>query len=202
MGDVWLKATLYADLEDGLKHGIMVSNLTFFIAQKLGLPKEECYEYAVAGMLHDIGKLRLSSYLYGRNSNGMLIEEIQYMRMHSQLGCDILKNSGYSANILQAVLYHHEHFDGSGYPENLKGDRIPVGARILKVADSFVALISERPYREAFDKDNAISIMIENIKHYDMKIFMAFMEIVNDDELYNSLTAAKPNLGEYIEEIV
>lgn len=201
MNDNWLKVTLYADLEDGIKHGMLVSNLTYLTAKKLDIDEEECYEYAVAGMLHDIGKLRLSSYLYGRNSNGMLIEEMQYMRMHSQQGCDILTEQGYSANIVQSVLYHHEHYDGSGYPENLKGDRIPLGARILKVADSFAALISERPYREAFDFETAISIMIENIKDYDMKIFLAFMDVIHDDEIVKSLNN-KPIIGGFLEEIV
>ena len=86
MVDELIKAILEVDLIDGIKHGVCVSNLTYLTAKKLGLSDEECYNLAVAGMVHDIGKLRLSSYLYGRNSNGMLIEEIQYMRMHSKLG--------------------------------------------------------------------------------------------------------------------
>ena len=89
MVDDWAKTILEIDLIDGLRHGVCVSNLTYLIAKKLELDEEDCNNLAVAGMVHDIGKLRLSSYLYGRNSNGMLIEEIQYMRMHSTLGYDI-----------------------------------------------------------------------------------------------------------------
>ena len=91
MVDEWTKTILEIDLIDGIKHGMCVSNLTYLIAKKLGLDNEACNNLAIAGMVHDIGKLRLSSYLYGRNSNGMIIEEIRYMRMHSRLGYDIFQ---------------------------------------------------------------------------------------------------------------
>lgn len=181
MVDDWTKTILEIDLIDGIKHGMCVSNLTYLIAKKIGLDDEECNNLAIAGMVHDIGKLRLSSYLYGRNSNGMIIEEIRYMRMHSKLGYDILKENGYNNAICEAVLYHHENYDGSGYPDNRKAEQIPLGARILRVADAFIALISERPYREAFDFDSAIGIMIEDVKEFDMQVFLAFMDVIHED---------------------
>ena len=187
MVDDWTKTILEIDLIDGIRHGVCVSNLTYLIARKLGLDDEECYNLAVAGMVHDIGKLRLSSYLYGRNSNGMLIEEIQYMRMHSKLGYDILKKYGYSDAICEAVLYHHENYDGSGYPDNRKAEQIPLGARIMRVADAFIALISERPYREAYDFDSAISIMIEDVKEYDIQVFLAFMDVIHEDGMLRKI---------------
>ena len=177
-----------------------MSNLTYLIAKKLGLSDEECYNLAVAGMVHDIGKLRLSSYLYGRNSNGMLIEEIQYMRMHSKLGYEILKKNGYNDFICDAVLYHHENYDGSGYPDNRKAEQIPLGARIMRVADAFAALISERPYREAYDFDNAISIMIEDIKEYDMQVFLAFMDVIHNDGLLESIKQSQASIDYDMEE--
>ena len=200
MTDEWTKTILEIDLIDGIKHGVCVSNLTYFIAKKLGLPQEDCYNLAVAGMVHDIGKLRLSSYLYGRNSNGMLIEEIQYMRMHSTLGYEILKKNGYNDAICEAVLYHHENYDGSGYPDNRKAEQIPLGARIMRVADAFAALISERPYREAYDFDNAISIMIEDIKEYDMQVFLAFMDVIHEDGLLESIRNSQSSIDYDMEE--
>ena len=187
MVDDWTKTILEIDLIDGIRHGVCVSNLTYLIARKLGLDDEECYNLAIAGMVHDIGKLRLSSYLYGRNSNGMLIEEIQYMRMHSKLGYDILKKYGYNDAICEAVLYHHENYDGSGYPDNRKAEQIPLGARIMRVADAFIALISERPYREAYDFDSAISIMIEDVKEYDIQVFLAFMDVIHEDGMLRKI---------------
>lgn len=200
MVDELTKAILEVDLIDGIKHGVCVSNLTYLTAKKLGLSDEECYNLAVAGMVHDIGKLRLSSYLYGRNSNGMLIEEIQYMRMHSKLGYEILKKNGYNDFICDAVLYHHENYDGSGYPDNRKAEQIPLGARIMRVADAFAALISERPYREAYDFDNAIGIMIEDIKEYDMQVFLAFMDVIHNDGLLESIKQSQASIDYDMEE--
>ena len=200
MTDEWTKTILEIDLIDGIKHGVCVSNLTYLIAKKLGLSQEDCYNLAVAGMVHDIGKLRLSSYLYGRNSNGMLIEEIQYMRMHSTLGYEILKKNGYNDAICEAVLYHHENYDGSGYPDNRKAEQIPLGARIMRVADAFTALISERPYREAYDFDKAISIMIEDIKEYDMQVFLAFMDVIHEDGLLESIRNSQSSIDYDMEE--
>ena len=195
MVDEWTKTILEIDLIDGIKHGVCVSNLTYLIAKKLELPDDDCYNLAVAGMVHDIGKLRLSSYLYGRNSNGMLIEEIQYMRMHSKLGYEILKENGYNDTICEAVLYHHENYDGSGYPDNRKAEQIPLGARIMRVADAFTALISERPYREAYDFDNAISIMIEDVKEYDMQVFLAFMDVIHEEGLLDSIKQSQASIN-------
>ena len=194
MVDEWTKTILEIDLIDGIKHGVCVCNLTYLIAKKLELPDDDCYNLAVAGMVHDIGKLRLSSYLYGRNSNGMLIEEIQYMRMHSKLGYEILKENGYNDTICEAVLYHHENYDGSGYPDNRKAEQIPLGARIMRVADAFTALISERPYREAYDFDNAISIMIEDVKEYDMQVFLAFMDVIHEEGLLDSIKQSQASI--------
>lgn len=187
MDNDWVKTILQMDLLDGIRHGVCVSNLTYLTANKLELDQDVSYELALAGMVHDIGKLRLSSYLYGRNSNGMFIEEMQYMRMHSELGYQILKEHGFSDFICEAVLYHHENYDGSGYPDNRKAEQIPIGARIIRVADSFAALVSERPYREAFDFDTAIQIMVEDIKEYDMQVFLAFMDVIHDDKLLKKI---------------
>lgn len=202
MAENWVEDVLYADLVDGLSHGMRVSNLTYLTAKKLNLDDETCYNLAVAGMVHDIGKLRLSAYLYGRNSKGMIIEEMQYMRMHSKLSYDILKAHDFSPYILETVLYHHENYDGSGYPENLKADKIPLGARIVRVADAFVALISERPYREAFDVETAMSMLIEDIKEYDMQVFLAFQKVINDDGVMELISRDTLLIDINLEEII
>ncbi|KAB1439343.1 HD-GYP domain-containing protein [Candidatus Galacturonibacter soehngenii] len=173
------------DMYYNLVHGMCVSNLAYHIAKELHLKDEICYELAQAGMLHDIGKLRLSDYLYGRDENTLAIEEMKYIQMHSIYGYEILKKKGYSDFVSKAVLYHHENFDGSGYPDNLKESDIPIGARILRVCDVFAALISDRPYRSAFDVDVAVELMIEEVKNFDMEVFLAFMRVVNSE---NSLS--------------
>lgn len=173
-----LDEELEIDLEEGIMHGMLVSRLAGLLAKEIGFDKEFCNEMAVAGMLHDIGKLKLTPYLYGRKDNTLHIEEMKYVRMHSTFGYEILKEKDYSDTILKAIYYHHENYDGSGYPKNLKGQDIPIGARIIRTCDVFAALVSDRPYRKAFDIDTAIELMIDEVKNFDMEIFLAFQRVV------------------------
>lgn len=170
------------DLSSELNHGMVVSNLAYDVARALGMEEHLCYELAVAGMLHDIGKLRLTGYINGGEVNPLIIEELKYVRMHSTLGYEELKEQGYSDFILESILYHHENYDGSGYPSNLQGEEIPFGARILRVCDVFSALTSDRPYRAAFDVETAIELMIEEIKNFDMRVFVAFQRVVHSEK--------------------
>lgn len=170
---------LEVDLFAELKHGAVVSNLAYDVATELGLPEEECYQLAIAGMLHDIGKLKLEGYINGQEQNPMVIEELKYVRMHSKLGYEELKDQDYSDFVLESILYHHENYDGSGYPSNLAGKEIPIGARILRVCDVFCALSQERSYRKAFDKHTVMELMIDEIKNFDLEVFLAFQRVVH-----------------------
>lgn len=169
------------DFKSGIKHGVLVANLTFALAKEYGMSNDEAYELKLAAMMHDIGKLKLSEYLYGRTNESLPEKEKKYMSMHSKISYDVLKKYDYSDNIMNIVLSHHECYDGSGYPDGLAGEDIPVGARILKVTDEFAALISDRPYRKAFDIDTAVSIMIDEVKNVDMKIFILFQRLIHED---------------------
>lgn len=170
------------DLSEELNHGIVVSNLAYAVAAELGQDEEFCYQMAIAGMLHDIGKLKLTDYINGQENDPLLIEELKYVRMHSSLGYEELKDQGYSELVLQSVLYHHENYDGNGYPSNLRGDSIPLGARILRVCDVYAALSSDRPYRKAFDVSTVIELMIDEIKNFDMEVFLAFQRVVHNNK--------------------
>ena len=132
-----------------------------------------------AGVVHDIGKLEISKYLYSRQSDPLTIEELKYVRTHSTMGYAILNERHYSEFILQSILHHHENYDGSGYPSNLAGEEIPLGARILRVCDTFAALISDRPYRKAFSMEEAVALMIDEIKDFDVGVFLAFQRVVH-----------------------
>lgn len=167
------------DLVTEINHGIRVSNLAYQTGKQLGLSEERCYQLAVAGVLHDIGKLRLSGYVSGER-NPLVVEELKYVRRHTQLGCEALKNRGYSDFVLESIYYHHENYDGSGYPENLRGDGIPLGSRILRVCDTYAALTEKRPYREAFDRTTAVKMMIDEVKNFDMQVFLAFQRAIHE----------------------
>lgn len=169
------------DLAKELSHAMCVSNLAYRVAKEVGLSKEQCYELALAGMLHDVGKLEVTKYINRRGKDTLAIEEMKYVRTHSTLSYTILNNQGYSDFILESILYHHENYDGSGYPSNLVGDEIPLGARVLRVCDVFAALTTNRPYRSSFDMDTAVELMIEEAKNYDMKIFLAFLRVIHEE---------------------
>ena len=176
------KHLLNYTVDDQVVHAMLVSNLSYLVAKELGLDEDTCQSLFDAGILHDIGKEQSGVFLYEKETNPLIVEEMKYVRMHSKLGYEILKDRGYPEFILQSVLHHHENMDGSGYPDNLVGEEIPYGARIIRVCDVFAALISNRPYRKAFDKDTAMELMIEEIKNFDMKIFLAFQRVVHRED--------------------
>ena len=107
-----------------LVHGVTVSNLAYLVGKKMNLPEEECHDLAVAGFVHDIGKLELAQYVRGKENETLIIEELRYVRLHSKLGADILAQKGYSQKIVDMVKSHHENCDGSGYPMNLSREDI------------------------------------------------------------------------------
>ena len=169
------------NLTEELAHGVYVSCLVRDLSKELGLPDAVIYQFSLAGLLHDIGKLQLANYLYGNEEivSPLVIEEMKYVRMHPMLSYEILKERGYSDLVLDSVRYHHEDYDGSGFPSNLQGDEIPLGARIIRCCDVFAALTTDRPYRKHFDIDETMSLMIDEINHFDMKIFLAFERVVH-----------------------
>lgn len=170
-----LKMVLY----DEMYHGIEVSNLAVMLAEEMGKDPAFCKDLSVAGMLHDIGKLKLADYIF-LEEDTLIIEHMKYVRQHSLYSYKILKDAGYSDNILDAVFYHHENYDGSGYPDSLKGEKIPIMARILRTCDVFAALTSDRSYRKAFDIEQAVEIMIEEVSNYDMQVFLSFQRILHN----------------------
>lgn len=177
-----LTEVLEADVQDSTEHGELVGMLVKMLCTQMGYPVEFQQQLVDAAYVHDIGKLRLSKNLYGRDKKALHVEEVKYMRMHAQLGKEMLEQCGFPEEILEAVYHHHENYDGTGYPQNLKAEKIPLEARILKVCDVFAALISDRPYRPAFDAQTAIEMMTEDIKDFDMKIFLEFLKIFHSEQ--------------------
>ncbi len=170
---------------DEMCHGIEVSNLAVMISRELGKSEEFCEKIELAGILHDIGKLKLTKYLY--SEDGLLVEQMKYVRQHSAQSREVILEAGYSDEIADAVYHHHENYDGSGYPGNLRGDAIPEMARILRVCDVFIALTSNRSYRKAFDPKAALEIMIDEVADYDMKVFLAFQRVVHHTVLKDGM---------------
>ena len=166
-----------------MRHALEVSNIAVLISRELHKDEKFCNDIAVAGVLHDIGKLRVNRYVYSDESDDTLVvEQMKYVRMHSAYSRDILTNENYPENIIEAVYHHHENYDGSGYPDGLKGNNIPEMSRILRTCDVFSALITDRSYRKAFDKKTAMAIMIDEVEDYDMEVFLAFQRVFHADD--------------------
>lgn len=175
-------AVLQEDLADAIDHGVLVTKTVRLLCEASGISDEYKEMLLTAAGLHDIGKLQMGQMLYGRNKDAMKIEEMRYMRMHAENAKKMLEACDYPDVIIQAVYHHHENFDGSGYPDNLTGSKIPFSARVLKVCDTFCALVSERPYRKAFEFDTALEMMIEDSKDLDMGIFLEFLKLYHSEE--------------------
>jgi HD-GYP domain-containing protein (c-di-GMP phosphodiesterase class II) len=176
-----VETPIWDTLDEALEHGIIVSNLACQLSREMEMDEEFCHDLAIAGMVHDIGKLKIRSYLLNKYDNILAIDEARYVRMHPGSGYALLKEQGFNDRILSAVLCHHENFDGSGYPNNLKGEKIPIEGRILHVCDCFGALISNRSDEEPFDIDSAITVMVDEVKNFDMKVYLAFQNMVFSD---------------------
>ena len=116
-----------------MQHGVEVSNLAVLIAKELNEKEEFCRNIEIAGILHDIGKLKLMKYLYSQD--GLIVEQMKYVRQHTAQSYEMMRDAGYDEILANAVFHHHENFDGSGYPDNLRGEDIPYMARILRVCD-------------------------------------------------------------------
>jgi HD-GYP domain-containing protein (c-di-GMP phosphodiesterase class II) len=128
-------------------HARRVGWLARGVGQSLGLSAELVDALDWAGRLHDIGKLGISDELLNKPTK-LTEREFERIKLHPRLGYELLRNQPALAGTLEGVLYHHENYDGSGYPCGLQGTEIPLAARILRVVDSFDAMTSERPYRK------------------------------------------------------
>ena len=148
------------------------------MAKRLGMNDQEVANVRRAAMLHDIGKLGISDTILLKPGK-LTVEEYEIVKKHPVIGADIITVASFLKDIVPLILGHHEHYDGSGYPRGLKGEEIPLGARVLAVVDVFEALTSDRPYHKAVSKELAIKILKEGAgTQFDPKIIDIFLQIV------------------------
>lgn len=135
-------------------HSQRVTKISVAIARELGMPQDSVDKIRLAGLVHDIGKIGIRESVLNKPAP-LTDEEFRHIRSHCQAGEHILTPIVEDREILRAVRHHHERYDGMGYPDGLKGEQIPLGAKILSVADAFDAMTSERPYRSAMSAQDA-----------------------------------------------
>jgi HD-GYP domain-containing protein (c-di-GMP phosphodiesterase class II) len=152
------------------------------IALALNLTKEEVENIEQAAVLHDLGKVGIPEKILLKKSK-LTKKEYDQIKKHPQIGAEIVRPIQSLHNVIPLMLYHHERWDGRGYPAGLKAEEIPVGARIIALADVYEALVSDRPYRKAFSKTQALNIIRENAgTQFDPNIVDIFLHIINKDK--------------------
>ncbi|HZD60922.1 MAG TPA: diguanylate cyclase [Anaerolineae bacterium] len=173
-------------------HSEHVAAFAGLIGHELGLPQAQIEHLRIAGLLHDVGKIGIPDHIL--NKPGPLTEdEFAEIRLHPIFSERILARTKLEP-VLQAILYHHERMDGSGYPYGLKEDEIPLNARVLAVADSFEAMISDRPYRKALSIEKAVRELEQDsgVK-LDEAIVNALIRIIERDESVRDIIAKRNN---------
>jgi len=180
-------AAEYKDNETG-NHVLRVSQFSKLLALAAGLSREESETISNAVPMHDIGKIGIPDHILLKPAR-LDPEELKIMQSHVEIGAKIL--SGSDSLIMtvarEVILTHHEKWDGSGYPNGISGDKIPISGRICAICDVFDALTSERPYKEAWPIDKAMQLLRnESGKQFDPKLVRIFENILDDILLFRN----------------
>ena len=163
--------------------GDRVGRLGAALAQRAGLDEITRDEVYIAALLRDVGQLGIDRAIFER-SRGLSDQELAVVHQHPVLGESILSSLGFLESAARIVRAHHERWDGTGYPDRTAGEDIPLGARILAVADAYQAMTSERPYRTAFSAQDAVRTIIDASGHaFDPKIVDAFAALAESSPL-------------------
>jgi len=159
-------------------HSRKVNTYAVALAEAIGVLPEEVSKISAAALLHDVGKIGVPDKILTKKGELSTLDW-KAIRSHPTLGANIVRNVPSLAACVNGVLYHHERWDGTGYPEGLKGDGIPLDARILAIADAFAAMISDRPYRDALSGDKVKEQLRQGAgKQFDPGLAETFIGIV------------------------
>jgi diguanylate cyclase (GGDEF)-like protein/putative nucleotidyltransferase with HDIG domain len=148
------------------------------LAEAIGLPVSDVEAIKTAALLHDIGKLAIPEHILSK-PGPLTPEEFRKVRRHSQVGADILAGVRFPYPVTPLIRSHHERWDGHGYPAALKGEEIPIGARILGLADYFDAVTTDRPYHKAHSHEAAVAMLKQEAGHgFDARLVEIFIELL------------------------
>ena len=163
-------------IEDLHGHVHRVSNLAVDLSTGIGLGEEDLDRLALAGVLHDVGKIHLDPGILSK-PGPLSDQEFELMRRHPEMGFAMTRNR-LDAKVSEAILYHHERYDGGGYPFGLEADGIPILSRIVLVADAFDAMTSVRAYQPALPVDFAVEEIRRNAAtQFDPNVVDIFLEL-------------------------
>jgi putative two-component system response regulator len=159
-------------------HSRRVTELSIRLAQAMGMSEEEIVHLRHGALLHDMGKIGIPDSILHKPDN-LTEQEWAIMRQHPRFAFEMLNSIEYLREALEIPYFHHEKWDGTGYPQGLKGEQIPIAARIFAVADVWDALTSDRPYRPAWSREAALGYIQEQSgKHFDPRVVELFFKVI------------------------
>ncbi len=162
-----------------VSHSRNTAKLARSICKKLGLNEKTTDLIYYAGLLQNIGKITLPEKIFATNGK-LSTEELEKIQNHTNVGVNLLMNINFLSEVVPYITYHTERVDGSGTPDGLKGQSIPLGSRIIAAADAYSAMTSDRPYRKAMAKEKAIEIITSEAgKKWDKDVVNALLQVIN-----------------------
>jgi response regulator RpfG family c-di-GMP phosphodiesterase len=163
-------------------HSERVCYYSDFICKRLSIDPEDRTELQIASYLHDIGKIGISNRFI--NKKGTLSPtDWAVIKQHSNKSIELLTPLKLSRNILSFIQHHHEHYDGTGYPDGLAGEQIPIGARIIAISDAYDSMTSNRPYRKPLSNEEAKTELTKcSGKQFDPKLITIFLDVLKEME--------------------
>jgi hypothetical protein len=159
----------------------MVMDLTYAVAVKMHYPEEHIRDLMYGTVLRDIGMIKTSNLIL-RSPRELMKEEWEVIKQHPVEGVEMLNKMKFSSHTQDIVMYHHERYNGEGYPGALAGAQIPLGARILSVVESYAAMLQDRPTRPALSQEAALSTLRENWgNRYDPEVVNVFIDVIEEE---------------------
>ena len=178
-------------------HSERVSRFSIATAEGLGLPPDEIEKIRVSALLHDVGKIGIDDRVLKKPS-ALNDQEFEIMKTHPQKGYKIMSQIPAMREFLPGMYMHHEMINGQGYPQGLKGDQIPMQARIVSVADTFDAMTTERPYQAAMELEAALTRLKSFVgTRYDAKVVAAFVAACEAGKIRPGVTRVKRNMSDW-----
>jgi putative nucleotidyltransferase with HDIG domain len=173
-------------------HSRRVARIAGIIARAIGLPHKETERIAKAALLHDIGKIDEQYAPILRKPSRLTQEERAIIETHSERGAELIAKVSNLADVVKLVRHHHENWDGTGYPARISGDNIPVGSRIIMIADTIDAMMTDRPYRPALGADAVREELIRcSGKQFDPGMIALLVNSGDFDQLFEQTDAPK-----------
>ncbi len=163
-------------------HCTRLERLAVSTGEKLGLPGQKLIDISFGAYLHDVGKVKVPIEILNKESSLSEKEWIE-MQKHPDYGAEMLREKEFLKGAAEIVRGHHERYDGNGYPQGLKGEEIPIGARVVSVVDAYDAITSVRPYQKAQAKRDAIAELRKSAgTQFDPRVVEAFIVVIGDDD--------------------